>query len=126
MTTADIDCRISSSKPTGPPIPKCRRHTPQDGFADTIEHRGNENGISLPAQFLLESGRLVAQKDLTLSFRLADLTPIYVWNGATTDFDWKGSIPVAKDPSKSFGGFIRLNGGRYDQRVYPDWWPDPA
>ena len=96
MTAADIDCMISSSKPTGPPIPKFRRHTPQDGFVDTIEHRGNENGISLLAQFLLESGRLVAQKELTLSFRLAGMTPIYVWNGATTVFDWMGSIPSPK------------------------------
>lgn len=90
------------------------------GIAEAIEHWRDEKGVPLPAQFLLESGRLVAQKDLKFSFRLASLTPIYVWNGATTDFERKGLDTVNKDPSKPFGGFIRLNGGRYYQAVYPD------
>jgi hypothetical protein len=48
------------------------------------------------------------------------MTPIYVWNGATTDFERKGLEAVAIDPTKPFGGFIRLNGSRYYQTVYPD------
>jgi hypothetical protein len=90
------------------------------GLADAVEHWRDEKGVPLPAQFLLESGRLVAQKDLKFSFRLASMTPIYVWNGATTDFERKGLEAVAIDPSKPFGGFIRLNGSRYYQTVYPD------
>lgn len=34
----------------------------QAGLAEAIEHWRDENGVPLPAQFLLESGRLVAQK----------------------------------------------------------------
>ncbi len=90
------------------------------GLAEAVEHWRDEKGVPLPAQFLLESGRLVAQKDLKFSFRLASMTPIYVWNGATTDFERKGLTAVAKDPSKPFGGFIRLDGGRYYQAIYPD------
>jgi hypothetical protein len=90
------------------------------GLADAVEHWRDEKGVPLPAQFLLESGRLVAQKDLKFSFRLASMTPIYVWNGATTDFERKGLEAVAIDPTKPFGGFIRLNGSRYYQTVYPD------
>ena len=90
------------------------------GLAVAIEHWRDENGVPLPAQFLLETGRLVAQKDLKFSFRLASMTPIYVWNGATTDFERKGLDAVTKDPSKPFGGFIRLDSGRYYQTVYPD------
>lgn len=90
------------------------------GIADAIEHWRDEKGVPLPAQFLLESGRLVAQKDLKFSFRLASMTPIYVWNGATTDFERKGLDTVAKDPSKPFGGFVQLDGGRYYQTIYPD------
>jgi hypothetical protein len=90
------------------------------GLAVAIEHWRDENGVPLPAQFLLESGRLVAQKDLKFSFRLASMTPIYAWNGATTDFERKGLDAVTKDPSKPFGGFIRLDGGRYYQSIYPD------
>ncbi len=90
------------------------------GLAVAIEHWRDEKGVPLPAQFLLESGRLVAQKDLKFTFRLASMTPIYVWNGATTDFERKGLDAVTKDPSKPFGGFVRLDGGRYYQTVYPD------
>jgi hypothetical protein len=90
------------------------------GLAVAIEHWRDEKGVPLPAQFLLESGRLVAQKDLKFTFRLASMTPIYVWNGATTDFERKGLDTVTKDPSKPFGGFVRLDGGRYYQTIYPD------
>lgn len=93
----------------------------QAGVAQAIEHWKDEKGLPLPAQFLLESGRLVAQKDLKFSFRLASLTPIYAWNGANTDFERRGLDAVTKDPTKPFGGFLRLEGGRYYQTVYPDY-----
>ncbi|MBU6433561.1 MAG: DUF3365 domain-containing protein, partial [Nitrospirae bacterium] len=48
------------------------------GLAEAVEHWRDEKGVPLPAQFLLESGRLVAQKDLKFTFRLASMTPIYV------------------------------------------------
>lgn len=92
----------------------------QAGLAEAVEHWRDEKGVPLPAQFLLESGRLVAQKNLKFTFRLASMTPIYVWNGATTDFERKGLDTVAKDPSKPVGGFVRLDGGRYYQAIYPD------
>ena len=92
----------------------------QAGLAEAVEHWRDEKGIPLPAQFLLESGHLVAQKKLKFSFRLASMTPIYVWNGATTDFERKGLDTVAKDPSRPVGGFIQLNGSRYYQAIYPD------
>lgn len=92
----------------------------KDGGAEAIEHWRDEKGVPLPAQFLLESSRLVAQRDMKFTFRLASLTPIYVWNGATTDFERKGLDAVTTDPSKPFGGFVKLNGGRYYQAIYPD------
>ena len=92
----------------------------QAGLAEAVEHWRDEKGVPLPAQFLLESGRLVAQKDLKFTFRLASLTPIYVWNGATSDFERKGLETVAKDPSKPVGGFVRIDGSRYYQAIYPD------
>ncbi len=92
----------------------------QAGLAEAVEHWRDEKGVPLPAQFLLESGRLVAQKNLKFTFRLASITPIYVWNGATTDFERKGLETVAKDPSKPVSGFVRIDGGRYYQAIYPD------
>lgn len=92
----------------------------RQGVAEAVEHWRDEKGVPLPAQFLLESGRLVAQKDMKFSFRLASLTPIYVWNGPTTDFERKGLDAVVKDPNQPFTGFVRLSGGRYFQAIYPD------
>ncbi len=92
----------------------------RQGVAEAVEHWRDEKGVPLPAQFLLETGRLVAQKDMKFSFRLASLTPIYVWNGPTTDFERKGLDAVVKDPNQPFTGFVRLSGGRYFQAIYPD------
>jgi hypothetical protein len=92
----------------------------RQGVAEAVEHWRDEKGIPLPAQFLLESSRLVAQKDLKFSFRLASLTPIYVWNGPTSDFERKGLEAVAKDPDKPFTGFGKNQSGRFFQAVYAD------
>jgi hypothetical protein len=91
------------------------------GIAEAIEHWKDEKGVPLPAQFLLETGRLVAQKDLKFSFRLASLTPIYAWNGANTEFERRGLDAVIKDPTKPFQGFVKLEGGRFYQSVFPDY-----
>ncbi len=90
------------------------------GVAEAIEHWRDEKGVPLPAQFLLESGRLVAKKDLNFSFRLASLTPIYVWNAANSDFERRGLEAIVKQPEKPFTGFVRLSGGRYFQAIYSD------
>lgn len=87
---------------------------------EAIEQWKDEKGVPLPAQFLMESGRLVARKDLKFSFRLASMTPIYVWNSANSDFERRGIEAVTKEPEKPFAGFVRLNGGRYFQAIYAD------
>lgn len=84
------------------------------------EHWKDERGVALPAQYLMESGRLVALKNLNFSFRLASLTPIYVWNGANSDFERVGLAAVEKDPSKPHTGFITKNGVRMFQAIYAD------
>lgn len=73
------------------------------GVVEALEHWKEEKGLPLPAQFLLESGRLVAQKGMKLSFRLASLTPIYVWNGPNSEFERRGLEAVMNAPGKSRG-----------------------
>lgn len=87
---------------------------------DAHEHWKDERGVPLPAQFLMESGRLVALKNLNFSFRLASLTPIYVWNGANSDFERVGLAAVQKDPTQPHYGFISKNGTRYFQAIFAD------
>ena len=84
------------------------------------EHWKDERGVPLPAQFLMESGRLVALKDLKLSFRLASLSPIYVWNGPNSDFERQGLIAVQKDPNHPRYGFVTKDGTRLFQAIYAD------
>ncbi|BCA56265.1 hypothetical protein W02_34050 [Nitrospira sp. KM1] len=91
----------------------------RDGI-EAHEHWRDERGVPLPAQFLLESGRLVALKDLNLSFRLASLTPIYVWNGANSDLERQGLTAVQKNPENPFFGTIKKGDVRLFQAIYSD------
>ena len=84
------------------------------------EHWKDERGVALPAQYLMESGRLVSMKDLKFSFRLASLTPIYVWNGPNSDFERLGLAAVDKNPDKPHYGYITKGGTRYFQAIYAD------
>ncbi len=84
------------------------------------EHWKDERGVPLPAQFLMESGRLVALKDLKFSFRLASLTPIYVWNGPNSNLERFGLAAVQKDPAQPSYGFLTKNGVRLFQAIYAD------
>jgi hypothetical protein len=84
------------------------------------EHWKDERGVALPAQYLMESGRLVSMKDLKFSFRLASLTPIYVWNGPNSDFERLGLAAVDKNPDKPHYGFVTKGGTRYFQAIYAD------
>jgi len=86
----------------------------------TDEHWRQQTALPLPAQMILESGRLVAAKGLGLKFRLASLTPIYVWNAPATDFERQGLEAVAKNPDKPYKGFVRIGRDRYFQAIYAD------
>jgi hypothetical protein len=91
----------------------------RDGI-EAHEHWKDERGVPLPAQFLMETGRLVALKDLNFTFRLASLTPVYVWNGPNSDLERQGLAAVQKDPDHPFYGFLTKNGIRYFQAIYAD------
>lgn len=90
------------------------------GIVEAAEHWRQENALPLPAQFLIETGRLVAETGKGIKYRLASLSPIYVWNGPTTEFERKGLEAVSKNPGKPFTGFVRIGRERFFQAVYPD------
>jgi hypothetical protein len=84
------------------------------------EHWKDERGVPLPAQYLMESGRLVALKNLNLSFRLASLNPIYVWNGPNSDMERQGLASLQKDPDRPHFGFTTKDSIRLFQAIYAD------
>jgi hypothetical protein len=90
------------------------------GIVEAAEHWRQENALPLPAQFLIETGRLVAETGKGIKYRLASLSPIYVWNGPTTEFERKGLAAVIKNPEKPFTGFVRIGRERFFQAVYAD------
>ena len=49
------------------------------GIVTAAEYWKQEDVLPLPAQFLIETGRLMSEKGTGLKYRLASLWPIYVW-----------------------------------------------
>ncbi|MGH7251200.1 MAG: c-type heme family protein [Nitrospiraceae bacterium] len=92
----------------------------EKGIVEAAEHWRQENALPLPAQFLIDTGRLVAERGLGIKYRLASLSPIYVWNNAQSDFERKGLEAVAKNPERPYTGFIRIGRERFFQAVYAD------
>lgn len=87
---------------------------------EAVEHWREEKGLPLPAQFLMESGRLASQKNLQITYRLASLTPLYVWNAPTSDFERKGLQAVTLNPERPVTGFLKTTNGKWFQAIYPD------
>lgn len=92
----------------------------EKGIVEAAEQWRQEHALPLPAQFLIETGKLVAETGSGLKYRLASLTPIYVWNAPATDFERKGLEAVTSHPDKPFRGFYRAGGTRYFQAIYAD------
>lgn len=84
------------------------------------EHWKQQKALPLPAQMILDGGRLVSEKGVGMKYRLASLTPIYVWNAPATDFERKGLEAVGKNPDKPFTGFVRAGRDRFFQAIYAD------
>ena len=96
------------------------------GIVQAAEHWKQENALPLPAQFLIETGRLVAEKGSGLKYKLVSLWPIYVWNAPATDFERTGLEAVIKNPNVPYTGFVRHGHERYFQAIYADVAVTPA
>lgn len=90
------------------------------GIVTAAEYWKQEDVLPLPAQFLIETGRLVGEKGTGLKYRLVSLWPIYVWNAPSTDFERKGLEAISKNPEQPFTGFVKVGRDRSFQAVYAD------
>ncbi len=92
----------------------------EKGLVRAAEHWKQQNALPLPAQFLIETGRLVVEKGVGIKYRLMSLWPIYVWNAPSTEFERKGLEAVLKNPDEPYYGFVRIGRERYFQAIYAD------
>jgi hypothetical protein len=90
------------------------------GVVVASENWEEKNTLPLPAQFLMESGRVVAKKGLGIQYRLISLWPINKRNGASSEFEKIGLGTILTHPTKPYTAFVKEGGARYFQAVYPD------
>jgi hypothetical protein len=90
------------------------------GVVVASENWEEKNTLPLPAQFLMESGRVVARKGLGVQYRLISLWPINKRNGPSSEFEKIGLGTILTHPTKPYTAFVKEGGVRYFQAVYPD------
>lgn len=76
--------------------------------------------LPLPAQFLIESGRLAAEQRNGLRYRLISRWAINKKNGPTTDFERTGLTEVHANPDRPYTAVTTENGTPVFQALYAD------
>jgi Protein of unknown function (DUF3365) len=90
------------------------------GVVVASENWEEMNTLLLPAQFLMESGRVMATRGIGMRYRLISLWPINKRNVASSEFEKLGLGTILTHPTKPYTGFVKIGGARYFQAVYPD------
>jgi len=90
------------------------------GVVVASENWEEMNTLMLPAQFLMESGRVMATKGIGMRYRLINLWPINKRNVASSEFEKLGLGTILTHPTKPYTGFVKVGGARYFQAIYPD------
>ena len=89
-------------------------------IVSAVEHWEQDNALPLPAQFLQQSGRVVAEGRSGIRFRLIGLFPIYQRNGPATDFERKALETLSRQADRPIAGIVTSGQKRYYQAIYPD------
>lgn len=76
--------------------------------------------LPLPAQFLMEAGRLVAAERGGVRFRLISSWPINKLNKPTTDFERTGLTEIVENSDRPYTGVTTLGGIPVFQALYAD------
>ena len=92
----------------------------EKGVVTAAEHWEQENALPLPAQFLQQSGRLVAESGQGIRYRLIGLSPIYQRNAPATDFERKALESLNRSPDAPVTGIVNSGRKQYYQAIYPD------
>jgi hypothetical protein len=90
------------------------------GIVSASEDWKDNGELPLPAQFVLETGRLVAQQPNGIRFRLISSWPINKKNGPTTEFERTALTKILANPNRPHTGVTTQGKTRVFQALYAD------
>ncbi|TLY28216.1 MAG: DUF3365 domain-containing protein [Nitrospirae bacterium] len=90
------------------------------GIAYASEHWKETGEIPLPAQFVLETGRLVAEQPNGIQFRLISSWPINRRNSPTTEFERTALTKILVNTDRPYTGVTTEGRARVFQALYAD------
>jgi hypothetical protein len=76
--------------------------------------------LPLPAQFLMEAGRLISQEGSGLQFRLISNWAINKTNRPATEFEQQGLTEILANPDSPYTAVTTQNGKPVFQAIYAD------
>ena len=77
-------------------------------------------GLPLPAQFLQESGRLMAEQRKGIRFRMISSWAINKEHRPTTEFERTGLMKILENPDRPYTAVTTEGKARIFQALYPD------
>jgi len=90
------------------------------GLVSASEDWRDSGDLPLPAQFLLETGRLVAKQPNGIRFRLISSWAINKRNSPATEFERTALTKILVNPDRPYTGMTTDGGARVFQALYPD------
>src|SRR5690349_9435900 len=90
------------------------------GLVHASEHWKESGDLPLPAQFVLEAGRLIAQQPIGIQFRLISSWPINGRNSPTTEFERTALTKVLGNSDRPYAAVTTVGGARVFQALYAD------
>jgi len=96
------------------------------GIMSASEHWKKDKSLMLPAQFLMNTSRLIRGKSLGLDFQLISLWPINMKNSPGNEFEQMGLETVNYHPIRPYSGRIKVGRKQFFQSIYADLAVAPA
>ncbi len=92
----------------------------EKGIVAATEHWEQDNALPLPAQFLQQSGRFVAESGRGIRYRLIGFSPIYQRNAPATEFERRALEVLRRQPDRPVTGVVSSGKKKYFQAIYAD------